>query len=237
MAKPDWSEWNFTPDVMVWQACALSLDLEPRKLLHSSTGWMSGDGSGPFFEPESFPTAADHEEFRKRMRILLKNLPEQQHFSPRTSSLVTPGNSEVCLGEFVAWGKSVVSWTIPAELAALAKHRVGSIASAAAPTRGSALPPTPAPAVSTSAEAEAGNSHAPSVSEQRNLRVLEACTALGIDPLAIPLRPLGNTPGLQSKLRGYFANQPTRMTDKQIEHAVSSLKSDGRMKDAEPGQP
>jgi len=33
MNRPDWREWKHTPDVTVWQACALSLDIDPYIML------------------------------------------------------------------------------------------------------------------------------------------------------------------------------------------------------------
>ena len=123
MKKPNWKEWKFTPEVRVWEACALSLDIDPHSIVLSRHGWMAGPGYGPFFEDESFPDGATKDEFALRVRVLLANLRNRAYFSPRAQDAVTPGNSLVSLAEFSKWAVSVVQWgALPHELVALVQR-------------------------------------------------------------------------------------------------------------------
>jgi hypothetical protein len=121
MKKPNWKEWAHTPNVRVWQACALSLNIDPHAMQATSTGWMSGPGHGPFFEDESFPDDDTKAEFELRERVLLANLSNRDHFSAGILSMSTPGNHGVNLAEFATWAAGVVQWdNLPAELLAMA---------------------------------------------------------------------------------------------------------------------
>ena len=55
---PDWSEWLNVPRVTVWQACALSVDIEPHSMRANKDGWMAAEGA-PFFGEERSGGAAD----------------------------------------------------------------------------------------------------------------------------------------------------------------------------------
>ena len=121
--RPNWKEWNHTPEVRVWEACALSLDIDPHSMVHIQDGWMAGPGSGPFFEDKSFPkTGGKKEEYELRLRVLSKNLSNRAYFSRATHRMDGPYRSEVPLHEFAAWAVSVVQWNdLPSELRALAQ--------------------------------------------------------------------------------------------------------------------
>lgn len=117
--KPDWSEWLNIPEVKAWEACVLSLDIEPHKLEYSRNGWMAGPGNGPIFERESFPTDAAKEEFERRLRILVPNI-SGPNFSPGTLSLENGAYHGVTLKEFAYWATRKLQWEIPMELRTLA---------------------------------------------------------------------------------------------------------------------
>ncbi len=38
MKRPKWNEWKHTPSVTVWQACAVSMDIDPHSMVWRSTG-------------------------------------------------------------------------------------------------------------------------------------------------------------------------------------------------------
>lgn len=140
--KPNWKEWRHIPSVRAWEACALSLDIEPRAMEQLSEGWMAGPGAGPFFTDESFPDAVTAEEFRSRLRVLLANLYDRGHFSADAIHLVTPGFNKVKLCEFAAWAANVVQWEgLPSELSDL--QDVGGAAGAQAAANVKAKPETP----------------------------------------------------------------------------------------------
>ena len=118
--KPDWKEWKYTPQARVWQACALSLDIEPYSIKPNPISWQTGPYANQLFEDESFQSENEKKEFKSRQRILLNNLNSKENslwFSPNPNR---PNLGEVSLPEFAAWCSSV-EWPIPEELAALAK--------------------------------------------------------------------------------------------------------------------
>jgi hypothetical protein len=120
--KPNWKEWKHMPEVQVWQACALSLDIEPSSIKWYPRSWETGPYSDQLFEDESFQSENEKKEFKSRQRILLNNLNSKENslwFSP---NLNRPNLGEVSLPEFAAWCSSV-EWSIPEELATLAKNR------------------------------------------------------------------------------------------------------------------
>jgi hypothetical protein len=118
---PNWKEWKHTPEVRGWQACALSLGIDPHSMKHSDSGWMAGPWHDPLFAPESFPSEDAKAEFELRRRLLLANLSNSAFFSPGFLNTSTPGNHGVRLSEFAAWAASEMKWDdLPPELAAMA---------------------------------------------------------------------------------------------------------------------
>jgi len=118
--KPNWMEWKYTPQVRVWQACALSLDIEPNSIKRTKDSWLTGPGIDQLFEDESFQSENEKKEFKSRQKILLNNLNSKENplwFSPNPNR---PNLGEISLPEFAAWC-SCVEWSIPKELTTLAK--------------------------------------------------------------------------------------------------------------------
>ena len=113
MKKPDWNEWSLMPRVELWQAVALSMDLEPHDLHRDVHTPLLGFGS--FFKPNSFPSSAVEREFEKRLRILEANLEDSAKFPDAVINRELR-RSIVELPEFSAWAASV-GWEIPDELA------------------------------------------------------------------------------------------------------------------------
>lgn len=68
---PDWSFWLHMPDVELWQACALSIGIDPDKMKVEPNSWLAGPGTdhGPFFTLTSFPSKAVEDDFNKRLRL------------------------------------------------------------------------------------------------------------------------------------------------------------------------
>ncbi len=123
--KPNWREWKHTPDVTVWQACALSLDMNPYRLFPDKRQMDRYPGSGPHFVSENFASKEEEEEFKLRRRLLLANLPNYTffptRFRDRWQGSRREGNSLVRLPEFASWAVSVVMWeNMPPELVELA---------------------------------------------------------------------------------------------------------------------
>ena len=114
---PDWEFWLNMPSVKVWQACALSLNIDPDSMRHSPHGWMAGPGSGPIFEPGSFPNNEAAEAFGKRLRLLSASITNPAYFRLRSLIMGDASRCEIYLSEFATWATSVVRWKdMPAEL-------------------------------------------------------------------------------------------------------------------------
>ena len=100
---PDWRIWRNVPEVRLWEAVALSLNIDPRQVELNPHAWMSGH--------RSFLEAQD---FKDRVFVAERNL---------GSTLLEPINwrgadSKVRLSSFVKWAASV-GWELPNELHAL----------------------------------------------------------------------------------------------------------------------
>lgn len=127
---PNWREWSFTPEVSLWQACALSLNIEPHSM-RKITRYR--DFNDPTFEQDSFPTAEAKAEYELRHRVLLANLSDSRFFSTDSRrAYQLPDQYVIELAEFAAWADAVVSWQgLPPELVALAQEPKAPEAAAA----------------------------------------------------------------------------------------------------------
>lgn len=65
-----WKFWGDLKDIKQWEACALSLNINPDSLKRHPQAWMAGPGSGPIFTEASFPSKAAKIEFDRRLQIL-----------------------------------------------------------------------------------------------------------------------------------------------------------------------
>lgn len=126
MSKPDWSEWKHKPWVKVWQAVALSLNIDPLEMQHSRESWLVGPGRGPIFEDESFANEKIKKDFYKRIRVLSANYLDREFFSPGDIYVGQgAGFQPVKLSECAAWAPSV-DWDVPKELKELARTKAAS---------------------------------------------------------------------------------------------------------------
>ncbi|MFP4891955.1 hypothetical protein [Paraburkholderia sp. EG304] len=108
--KPKWAKWRLIPEVEVWQAIALSLDIEPDKVTLNRQAWMGA--RHPF---------AESEEFVDRLDVTCANILNTSHF-PSGGALVM-GKRYSCgvrLAEFARFASEVAQWDVPDELRALA---------------------------------------------------------------------------------------------------------------------
>jgi hypothetical protein len=121
---PDWSEWLSLPRVKVWQACALSLDIEPNAMNASAHGWMAPEGV-PFFDEENFPSPEVMKEFEKRARVLLANMANDS-FSAPVLNMASPQLHQLRLDEFVRWAVTKAKWEIPEPLKSFLAVDAGS---------------------------------------------------------------------------------------------------------------
>ncbi|WP_426110414.1 hypothetical protein [Massilia sp. PWRC2] len=121
--KIDWEFWRAMPKVWHWQACALSLSIDPDSLKQSPHSWMAGPGRGPVFESSSFPDRASEDAFDKRLRLLEAHRYDGNFFTLPMAKFSNLGSGEVLLREFAAWAASVGWRDIPLELTSLVQDK------------------------------------------------------------------------------------------------------------------
>jgi len=122
---PNWRKWAHIPEVRLWQACLLSLNIDPDAMkFDRHFGWKAMDGNWPMFDDDSIPDKNVRAIFKERVQILAGN--NRRHtFRPvcTTTNGISPCESDVCLPEFTAWAISVGWEGLPPELVSIAQKR------------------------------------------------------------------------------------------------------------------
>lgn len=109
----NWDIWLHVPTVRLWEGVALSLNIEPSRVL------MYGIGSNEALAA-GHPVFREEEEFKDRLFVATRNLdvaPELKLISENKH----PEYSEVSLSGFAAWARSV-KWKVPIKLTQLGKR-------------------------------------------------------------------------------------------------------------------
>jgi hypothetical protein len=109
MAKerlPNWAKWNHIPEVMLWQAIALSLNIDP-DVAERSYSWKA-EGT----------LTNESKDFKDRLDVLLANFGRHPLLKPTRLSLSDREEGALLLSLFAAWAASL-GWSIPPELKAL----------------------------------------------------------------------------------------------------------------------
>ena len=120
MTKPNWCKWVLMPEVKVWEACVLSIGLEPKTMEFERESWMYAEGTGPHITSESFPSRESEQKYKDLVDVLAANLLVREHFSPAATTTRGKGYCGVRLDEFVRWATLKVKWLdLPPELAGL----------------------------------------------------------------------------------------------------------------------
>ena len=121
MKKPDWDFWRYIPHVKTWQACALSLDIDP-DALHLDHAWTGNVGSKTPLPLSSFPSGEIAERFNKRFRIYLAN---GNGIRIHRLILGNPVRTEISLADFVKWATSEMQWEgLPPEFVAIGREQI-----------------------------------------------------------------------------------------------------------------
>lgn len=110
--QPRWKKWRLMPEVRIFEAVALSLDIEPAKVQTTDYAWMGA--KYPFDEGA---------EFNDRLDALLANSTNRTLFpTPCILNLSDGYQCGIRLSEFAQWAVSVAEWDdLPPELVAMAK--------------------------------------------------------------------------------------------------------------------
>ena len=132
-----WEFWKARRTVKLWEACLLSLGLDPERVRFSANGWMAGIEADPIFEADTFPNAATEQAYRRRLILLKDHRTNAQHFTPLSLSgrMLSGAEQPVELPEFCTWAKAMALVPLTWELEQLAT---------APPLRSMGIKPSPA---------------------------------------------------------------------------------------------
>ncbi len=116
---PNWTIWKHIPDVKAFEAVALSLNIDPKKLGHNPRSWMAGKR---LFE--------EGEEFQERLFAVDRNL---KTIGIRNFAGVRYFDEDpmIRLRAFAVWAVSI-GWSLPSELVELGNGASGAPSSAEA---------------------------------------------------------------------------------------------------------
>jgi len=110
--QPRWSKWKLMPEVKLWEAVALSLNIEPGKIETNELAWMGA--KHPFDEDD---------EFNDRLTVLSKHSSNRAFFpTPCILNMANWYQCEVRLNEFAAWCAHI-GYDIPEQLKELSKAK------------------------------------------------------------------------------------------------------------------
>jgi hypothetical protein len=108
---PNWQKWKHVPDVKLYEAVALSLNIAPEKLRPNPHAWMGG---------KRFD---ESEEFLDRLFVAQRNL---QSLGPLNFQGMRYYDEDPVIGlqDFAAWAVSI-GWVLPSELTELPTGATG----------------------------------------------------------------------------------------------------------------
>lgn len=98
VSKPDWKKWSNTLSAPLWQAVALSLDMDPGSVREATNHLSNGD-----------PFRNSPQEFKERLKLAVNHL-ECDNLSTKKREANT-ADSEVDLRVFAAWATSL-EWNL-----------------------------------------------------------------------------------------------------------------------------
>lgn len=112
--KANWDNWRHMPEVVLWEAVALSLDIDP--------GYLQARNNNIDRHKQAIQYD-DEKDFNERFVIAERNHGREKNKALRLLSIISgTGREGISLAEFAAWALSI-GWPIPQELAELAKER------------------------------------------------------------------------------------------------------------------
>ena len=190
----NWKLWLNLPQVALWEGVALLLNIDPRSLKHSPQGWMAGPGTGPHFEPGSFPSPVKLTTFDDAMLLAARaaNYAGPIHLRTGLAVGMNKRTALVALPEVVAFFVGCDWPDIPAPLLAL----VPTIAE-------------PAPAVAESDPKPSVRMTDPEPVQRaaaQDAAIISCLRASNHDPLALPKNEAGK-PGVKAETRAALGNR------------------------------
>ena len=196
--------WLAMPELEVWQAIAVTLDLDPDEMRHSPGGWMTG-GPGPYFEDRSFPNAAIKDEFNVRLRLFVATLPGRGGKKASARSPLRATRDDVLLLAQVAkWLQHLGRTPISEGLLAAMQAPPAPPAPVDPPRPPELPPPEPADTMvqAVAVDPSPGSkprSEAAQAAREAGQRMLDANPSWTIETIAAELHRSGGTPGRGGK--------------------------------------
>ena len=191
----NWKLWLNMPQVALWEAVALLLNIDPRSLKHSPHGWPAGPGTGPHFEPGSFPSPVKLTTFDDAMLLAARaaNYAGPIHLRTGLAVGMNKRTALVALPEVVAFFVGCDWPDIPAPLLA----RVPTIAE-------------PAPVVvepdSKPNDVRVTDPEPVQRAAAQDAAIISCLRAANHDPLALPKNEAGK-PGVKAETRAALGNR------------------------------
>jgi len=219
-----WNLWANAPEVALWEAAALLLDIDPRSLQPLRDGWMAGPGRGPFFEARSFPSDTKSADFDTALSFAERAAKVAGPIYLRTGLAVgmNKRTAQVSLAEVVAFFVSCEWPDIPAPLLALV------------PTAEDRTAP-PVFAVATATESAPEVNDAATVEpvarwQAQEQTILNKLRELGHSPDALPKSEAWK-PGVKSEVRAAIGWQGMWHSPKVFDKAWERLRERGEIAD------
>jgi hypothetical protein len=103
--EPNWSKWQNVPEIELWEAVALSLNIDPSKIKDRPIGGIH--------------IFADVQEFEDRLFVAKRNVGPGKSLTIAVINAMAPANTLVPIPIFVSWALSM-QWEMPEQLASLA---------------------------------------------------------------------------------------------------------------------
>lgn len=119
--KINWSHWFQLRSVKAWEACLLSLDLDPTRIPREfEIGFCKPTSNSYQIFNAVFPEAHNYKEYYRRLRLVSGFLEDTQTFVPISKVQDNKNLWEIRLSEFSAMAKRIKLVPLPDEMSSVA---------------------------------------------------------------------------------------------------------------------
>lgn len=142
--SPDWDFWQSMRTVEAWQACALSLGLDPDSMPLRPPELFTNPYEYLNFERGCFPSRPVEVQFEKRLRLLDTYVRDDRYFGPDSYPCLGGSSAydKISLKDFAKWAVSVMKWVdMPAQLVVIAQESAGEVRTPPEGVEGAAVAP------------------------------------------------------------------------------------------------
>ena len=118
--RANWDEWRYAPIVKLWEACALSLDIDPNSLRVDLDATAFDGLKQMLYAPDGFSSPKVQEEFNQRRRMAGRCLGNPIKI---TVARASGDDTAVDLSSFAQWATSI-PWELPPDFSEMEKPLV-----------------------------------------------------------------------------------------------------------------